>query len=72
MSIMERDDSHNEKLMTYQGTHTASWAVFIDDPELRMYLKRIEDNIDVLSVAILELLQDFDLVHGDLDRFILC
>lgn len=37
-----------------------------------MYLERIEDNIDVLSVTVLELLQDFDLVHGDLDRFVLC
>lgn len=37
-----------------------------------MDLERIEYYIDVLGVAIFELLQDFDLMHSDLDGFILC
>ena len=65
--ITERDD-----LLTYQGTHAASWAIFIDNPELGMYLERIKYDIDVLGVVLLELLQDLDLMHRDLDAFILC
>lgn len=65
--IKERDD-----LLTYQGTHAASWTIFVDNPELGMYLKRIKNDVDVLGVVLLELLQDLDLMHRDLDAFILC
>lgn len=37
-----------------------------------MYLERVKDDIDVLGVILLELLQDLDLMHRDLDAFILC
>lgn len=37
-----------------------------------MYLERIENGIDILGIVILELLQDLDLMHSDLDAFILC
>lgn len=59
-------------LLTYQGAHATSRTVFVHNPELRMDLERIEDYIDVLGVAIFELLQDLDLMHSDLDGFILC
>lgn len=49
-------------MSTYQRSYTATRAIFVDNPKLRMYLKRIKNDIDIFRVAILELLQDLDLV----------
>lgn len=49
-------------LLTYQRSHTATGAIFIDNPKLRMYLERIKDDIDIFGVAVLKLFQDPDLM----------
>lgn len=59
-------------MSTYQRSHTASGAIFIDNPKLRMYLERIKDDIYIFGVAVLKLFQDPDLVQGDLNALILC
>lgn len=49
-------------LSTYQRSHTATGAIFIDNPKLRMYLERINDDIDIFGMAVLKLFQDPDLM----------
>lgn len=49
-------------MSTYQRSHTATRAIFVDNPKLRMYLKGVKNDIDIFGVAVLELLQDLDLV----------
>lgn len=49
-------------MSTYQRSHTATRAIFIDNPKLRMYLERINNDIDIFGMAVLELFQDPDLV----------
>lgn len=52
-----------EKMMsTYQRSHTATRAIFVDNPKLGMYLKGVKNDINIFGVAVLELLQDLDLV----------
>lgn len=36
-----------------------------------MYLERIQNDIDILSFTVFQLLQDLDLMHGNLDALIL-
>lgn len=57
---------------TYQRSHTATGAILIDNPKLRMYLERINDSINIYGAAVLKLFQDPDLVQGDLNALILC
>ena len=51
--------------------NTPSWTVIVDDPQLRMDLEGVEDDIDILSLAIFQLLKYLDLVDGDFDGIIL-
>lgn len=47
---------------TYQRSHTATGAILVDNPKLRMYLERINDSINIFGVAVLKLFQDPDLM----------
>lgn len=66
----EKRDQGNEQDQTYQSTDTTSRTVLIDNPKLGVYLKGIEDYIDILRVGVFQLLQHFDLMHGDLNAVI--
>ena len=58
------------KLRTYQSTNTTTWAIIIHDPQLRMDLESIEEGVDILRFAILELLQNTNLVQSLLDAVV--
>lgn len=49
---------------------TAPRAIFGDDPQLGMDRKRVDDQIDVLCIAISQLGQDLDFMQYSLDALI--
>ncbi len=56
---------------TYQSADTSTWAVVRDNPKLTVDRKSIVDDVNVLVLALLELLQDSDLVDEVFEVFVL-
>lgn len=56
---------------TDQSVETTSGAVFGDDPQLGMDGKRVDDQVDVLCIAVSQLGQDLDFMQYSLDALIL-